>query len=482
MTDLLWTSLRDQADLVASGEVSSTELVDAHFARVDEVNPVLNAVVTEDREGATAAARAADDLRSRSIAARAVADLPRLHGVPMTHKDTHDVAGMRTVMGSPLFVDNVPDASSLVIARMQDAGIISTGKTNVPELAAGSHTFNTVFGTTVNPWDTSRSASGSSGGVGAAIAAGIQPAGDGSDMGGSLRTPGSFNNVVGFRPSDGVLPHTLPGNPWEWLAQSGFMAREVGDVALLMDVAAGPHPGSPTSRPAQRFDLPEFSDASYEPSLAGVRVGFSTDLGGRLTVEPEVGTVVDAAVPVFGDLGAVVTEGCIDLSDAAEVFATQRAYDFAALYGPLLRTHPDKFRDFVAWNIELGLSLTVDDLLSKDAARVRLAVAVNDFFVDHDVLVTTTSQVLPFDASVAYPTEINGVRQENYLSWMAAATLISPTGCPAVSVPAGFSSPQSGGLPVGIQIIGAPGADAEVLRVAHAFEAVTGHGRRHPEL
>lgn len=489
-TDLTWSSLREQAAAVASGAVSSVELVDAHHARIDVVNPLLNAVVAEDRDAARTAARAADGLRARTLAGGGeVAELPRLLGVPMTHKDTHDVAGLPSVKGSPLFIGNVPDASSLIIARLQAAGVVSTGKTNVPELAAGSHTFNSVFGTTVNPWDTTRSASGSSGGVAAVIAAGIQPAGDGSDMGGSLRTPASFTNTVGFRPSAGVLPTVLPEDPWQWLATSGFMAREVGDVALLMAVASGPHPLSPTARPVPSgagFDLPEFSDPAWEPSLAGVRVGFSIDLGGRLNVEPEVSAVVDAAASVFTDLGATVDDGCIDLSDAAEVFTTQRAYDFAAWYGPLLRAQPDKFRDFVAWNIELGLSLTVDDLLSKDAARVRLAIAVNDFFATHDVLVTTTSQVLPFDASLDYPRVINGVPQENYLDWMRAATLISSTGCPSVSVPAGFSRPSGDPaapeLPVGIQIIGAPGQDVEVLQVAHAFEAATGSGRRHPDL
>ncbi len=498
--DLTWKSLQEQVAAVASGEVGAVELLDAHHARIDAVNPLINAVVAEDREAARAAARAADALRSRLLAGGGAAtDLPSLLGVPMTHKDTHDVAGLPTVKGSPLFVGNMTTTSSLIIDRLQAAGVVSTGKTNVPELAAGSHTFNSVFGTTVNPWDLTRSASGSSGGVAAVIAAGIQPAGDGSDMGGSLRTPASFTNTVGFRPSDGMIPHVPPEDSWQWLAQSGFMAREVSDVALLMSVASGPHPESPTARPAVCFDLPEFSDPSWEPSLAGVRVGFSPTLAGRLNVEPEVLAVVNAALPVFTDLGAIVDDTCVDLSDAAEVFFTQRAYDFAAWYGPLLRAHPDTFRDFVAWNIEAGLRLTVDDLLSKDAARVRLTVAVNSFFADHDVLVTATSQVLPFDASWDYPRAINGVPQENYLDWMRAATLISPTGCPAVSVPAGFARPVNGAsgdptaatapealpvppLPVGIQIIGAPGRDVEVLRVARAFEAATGHGRRHPEL
>ncbi|MCQ9367991.1 amidase family protein [Brevibacterium sp. 91QC2O2] len=473
--DLTWLSMRRLAHLIATGEVSSEEAVRAHFERIDAVNPALNAVITEDRERALAEAREADAAR---LEMGADGELPALHGVPMTHKDTHETAGMRTAFGSPLFTDNIPQKDSLIIARLRAAGIITTGKTNVPELAAGSHTFNQVFGTTVNPYDRSKSASGSSGGVGAVIAAGIQAAGDGSDMGGSLRTPGSFNNVVGFRPSNGFIPHALPGDPWAWLAQSGFMAREIGDVALLMNVASGPHRLAPQSQPPTDFDLPEFAlDADYQPNLAGVQIGFAPDLGGRLNVEAEVAAVVGASQDVFAELGAELTEECINLSAAAEVFRVQRAYDFAALYGQLLKAQPEKFKDFVAWNIQMGLDLGVEEIIAKDKARGRLLRAVDRFFADHDVLVTTTSQVLPFDASIEYPTQINGVEQTDYLDWMRAATLISPTGCPSISVPAGFSE---AGLPVGIQIVGKPGADVKVLQVAHAFEAATGHAQRHP--
>ncbi|MCT1560964.1 amidase family protein, partial [Brevibacterium casei] len=253
MDDLRWLSTRELAARIAAKEISAREALTDQLRRIDEVNPAINAVVTRDDDRAMAEAAAADE------ALAAGEEVGVLHGVPMTHKDTHDTAGMRTTWGSPIMADRVPEADSLIIARLRRAGVITSGKTNVPEFAAGSHTFNPVFGTTRNPYDLTKSASGSSGGVGAALAAGIQASGDGSDMGGSLRSPGSFNNVVGFRPSNGRIPHTRPGNPFAWLAQSGFMARTVSDVALLMSVASGPEPGAPASLPdpGSVFDLPE---------------------------------------------------------------------------------------------------------------------------------------------------------------------------------------------------------------------------------
>uniref|UniRef100_UPI003EBF65ED amidase family protein n=1 Tax=Brevibacterium casei TaxID=33889 RepID=UPI003EBF65ED len=254
MDDLRWLSTRELAARIAAKEISAREALTDQLRRIDEVNPAINAVVTRDDDRAMAEAAAADE------ALAAGEEVGVLHGVPMTHKDTHDTAGMRTTWGSPIMADRVPEADSLIIARLRRAGVITSGKTNVPEFAAGSHTFNPVFGTTRNPYDLTKSASGSSGGVGAALAAGIQASGDGSDMGGSLRSPGSFNNVVGFRPSNGRIPHTRPGNPFAWLAQSGFMARTVSDVALLMSVASGPEPGAPASLPdpGSVFNLPEF--------------------------------------------------------------------------------------------------------------------------------------------------------------------------------------------------------------------------------
>ncbi|MYM20277.1 amidase [Brevibacterium sp. 5221] len=476
MSELTWLSTRELAGLMAAGELSAVEAVQDHFARIDEVNGTINAIVTTDPEGALAAARRTDEARASGQS------LGTLAGVPLTHKDTHDTAGMRTTYGSPLFADHVPAGTSLIVERLRAAGAITTGKSNVPEFAAGSHTFNPVFGTTRNPYNTAKSAGGSSGGVGAALAAGIQASGDGSDMGGSLRTPGSFDNVVGFRPSNGRVPHTPPGDPWAWLAQTGVMGRTTGDVALLLVAVAGPHPLGPASiaEPGSVFDLPEFAlGAAYEPSLSGLRVGFAPDLDGAVVAEPEVLAVVRSAAPVLEGLGARLDEACIDLTDAAEVFDVQRSYDFAALHGDKLRAHRGEIKDAVVWNTQRGLDLTVGQLVAKDRARARLMEAVEAFFAGHDVLVCTTAQVLPFDADLEYPEQIAGTRMETYLDWMRAATLISATGCPAVSVPAGFSAD---GLPVGIQLVARPGADVDLLRAAHAFEAATGFAQRRPPL
>ncbi|WP_029089556.1 amidase [Brevibacterium album] len=473
--ELTWLSTRELAARIAAGEVSAVEAVRDHLARIDEVNGELNAVIALDAETALERAAAAD-------AARAAGEpLGLLHGVPMTHKDSHAAAGLPTTWGSLLLRDAVAAEDCLPVARLKRAGVITTGKTNLPELGAGSHTFNPLFGTTRNPYDRSRSAGGSSGGAAAVIAAGVQGSGDGSDMGGSLRTPGSFNSIVGFRPSNGRLPNVSP-NPWSWMTQSGYMAREVGDVALLMQATAGPHPAGPGSihEGGEVFDLPEFAlGAAWEPGLADLRVGFSADLGGLVEVEPEVRAVVEGAAGVLAGLGAEVGAAAIDLRDADEVFRVQRAYDFFCGFGELAEAHPGGIKDFVAENIELGRRLTAADLRDRDRARTRLAAAVHAFFADHDVMVCTSSQVLPFDAEIEYPVAVNGVAMPDYLGWMRAATLVSATGCPAVSVPGGFSA---GGLPVGVQIVAAPGRDVELLRVAHAFEAATGHGRRRPNL
>ncbi|SDS70353.1 amidase [Brevibacterium siliguriense] len=473
--EMLWWSTRELAGRIAAKEVSAREALQAHLDRIDEVNPVLNAVVTRDDEAAFARAEAADAATARGESFGA------LHGVPMTHKDTHDTAGMRTTWGSPLMADRVPESDALIIGRLKAAGITTTGKTNVPEFAAGSHTFNEVFGTTVNPFDRTKSASGSSGGVGAVLAAGIQASGDGSDMGGSLRSPASFNNVVGLRPSNGRIPHVRPGNPYAWLAQSGFMARTVADVALLMSVASGPHASAPGSilEPGGVFDLPEFAlDAHRSPDLSGLRVGFSPDLGGLLPVETEVEAIVASAAQVFGSLGAHVDDEIPNFADADEVFNVRRALDFVGSWGELYEAHPDQIKESVRWNIRMGLDLTGAEVASAETARARLHGEIDRYFADHDVLVLTTCQVLPFDADMEYPTQINGVQLDNYLDWMRALCLISATGCPAISVPAGFSD---SGLPVGVQIVAKPGADVELLRVAHAFEAATGHHVRHPE-
>jgi amidase len=477
-SELTWLSTRELAARIACGEISSREALADQLARIDSVNPVLNAIVTRDDERAFAQADRADASKARGES------LGLLHGVPLTHKESTDTEGWRTTRGSPVFADNVPTTDALVIARLRAAGIVTSGKSNVPEFTAGSHTFNTLFGTTVNPYDTTKSAAGSSGGAAVAIAAGIQASGDGSDMGGSLRTPGSFNNIVGMRPSNGRIPRPLPADPWKWLAQSGFMARRVSDVALLMGATSGPATGAPLSirEPGTVFLRSEFSDPDeHEPgsALAGLRIGFSTNLDGLIPVESAVASVVDSASSVFEGAGADVDDMLPDLRDADEVFRVLRALDFVSDYGDVVRDHRHQVKKTVIWNTELGLSLTVGEIVAAQQARVRLLASVEAYFEHHDLLVLTASQVAPFDAGIEYPREIDGTPMRDYLEWMRAATIITATGCPAISVPGGFTAD---GLPVGIQIVAAPGKDVELLLAAQGFEELTGHHVMHPRI
>ncbi|GHF75807.1 amidase [Amycolatopsis bartoniae] len=450
---------------LAARELSAREVVRAHLDRIERVNPAVNAVVTLVAERALAEAHEADERAASGV------ELPPLHGLPVAHKDTHDTAGIRTTYGSPLFADHVPERDELVVARMRAAGAITIGKTNVPEWAAGSHTFNPVFGLTRNPYDLSRSAGGSSGGAAVALACGMHPLADGSDMGGSLRNPASFTNVVGFRPSPGRVP-TVPAKlAWSTLSVQGPMARSVEDAALLLSVLAGPDPRSPISlaEPGSSFARPLARD------LAGARVAWSPDLGGSVRVDREVRAVVEASAKVFEELGCRVERDCPDFSGADEVFRTLRAWQFGVRFGPLLGT--GMVKESIRWNVEEGRRLTGPDLGRAEVLRTELFQRVHEFFTRYDFLVLPVSQVPPFDAGLEYPVEIDGEPMETYLDWMRSAYFVSATGCPALAVPAGFTG---AGLPVGVQIVGPHRADFAVLQAGHAFERATGFGERRP--
>ena len=467
-TEICDLSLVEMTRLLRERRLSATEALRAHLDRIEQVNPVVNAICTLDVDAATRAATAADALAASGAA------LPALHGVPMTHKDTHDTAGLRTTSGSPLFADRVPQADAPIIALLKAAGVVTTGKSNTPELAAGSHTFNPLFGTTTNPYDPTRSAGGSSGGVASAIAAGIQPAGDASDMGGSIRTPASFCNLVGLRPSAGRVP-LGGGDPWAWISRKGAMARTVADLRLMMSVIGGPHPAS-ALHAAAPVGVPATLAAG---SLAGLRVGFTLDFGVGVPVEPGVTAVVQAQAELLASLGAEVVLACPDLGDADEVFQTTRAYDFATAYGDLYREHRDELKPALQWNLRKGVELTADELRSAANARARLRRSTGAFFESHDLLVAPAVQVAPFDASLEYPAEVAGVPMETYLDWMRAATLISATGLPAMSVPAGF---DADGLPVGLQLVGPEGSDEVLMAVAGVYEQANPQHLRRPRL
>jgi amidase len=467
--DLHWAGAGELARLIRDGQVSAREVVEAHLRRIEQVNPSVNAVVT------LVAERAMDEAEQADQAWALRRELGPLHGLPVAHKDTFETAGIRTTFGSPLYADNVPDTDALVVQRLRGAGAITIGKTNVPVFAAGSHTVNPLFGATCNPYDLSRSAGGSSGGAAAALAAGMHPLADGSDFGGSLRNPASFNNVVGLRPSPGRVPSWPDPLPWSPLSVQGPMARSVADVALTLSVLAGPDPRAPAAldRPGSDVAGPLTAD------LTGLRVAWAPDLGGRVVVDPEVSEVLASAPAVFTELGCIVEPACPDLTDADEVFRTLRAWRFEMVFGDLAARHPDGFSGPLLDNIERGRRLTGADVARAEAAHTALYHRVREFFTRYDLLLAAVSQVAPFPVEWTYPTEIAGHRMANYLDWMASAYLISATGCPALSVPAGFTA---GRLPVGLQIVGPHQADLAVLRAGQAFEQATGHGEHRPPL
>ena len=470
MTDLdCYSSARAMAAAVAAKEISARELMELQLDRIAAVNPDVNAVVALDEERARAGAAEADQRLAGG------AEVGPLHGLPHAFKDTHEVAGWRTTYGSPLRADFVPKRDELIVERIRRAGAVTIGKTNVPEWAAGSHTFNPIFGTTRNPYDLTRSAGGSSGGAAAALAAGMVPLADGSDMGGSLRNPASFNNVVGLRPSVGRVPSWPETNGWELTSVGGPMARSVEDLAFLLSVVAGPSRRAPMSleTPGSLFAPP------LEGSLSGVRVALSVDLGGAFSVDHAVADVVRGQAGVFEEHGATVVDAHPVLHSADAAFRTLRAWVFNARYRPLLEKRPDDFKPSLRDNIALGATLTGGDVARAYQQLTSIHDRMRVFFETHDVLVMPVSQVPPFSAEVEYPATINGETQETYLDWMRSAYLITVTGCPAISVPAGFT-PE--GWPVGIQLVGPHRGERRLLEIAHAFEQATNIGARRPQL
>ncbi len=460
------------AGMLRSREVSARDVVSAHIARIEAFDPAINAIVTRTFEAALARAAAADD----AMASGRVLGL--LHGLPVAHKDLAETRGVRTTYGSPLFAANVPQRDALVVQRMERAGAISLGKTNVPEFGAGSHTVNQVFGATHNPYDRGRSAGGSSGGAAAALAARFIALADGTDLGGSLRNPASFCNVVGMRPSPGRVPAWPFADVSDMFGVAGPMGRTVADAALLLAVLAGPDPRVPLAldQPPPAVSDPAQIRALLDRKLTGIRIAWSPDLG--LPVERDVLDVLRPARQVLAGLGSEVIDAVPDLSGADEIFRTFRAFAFATFRADLLAKHPDQVGPNVTWNIRQGLELTTADLSRATVLRAELTERANAFFADVEVLACPVSQVAPFDVTLDWVHEINGRPLQTYLDWMASCYLISATGLPAVSVPAGFTPD---GLPVGLQLVGRRRADWDLLAVARAFEAATGFAAKAPE-
>ncbi len=398
-------------------------------------------------------------------------DVGPLHGLPVAHKDLVLTRGIRTTFGSPIFKDFVPEQSSVLVERQQRAGAITVGKTNTPEFGAGSQTFNTVFGATRNPYDRSKTCGGSSGGAAVALACGMVALADGSDLGGSLRNPASFCNVVGLRPSIGRVPQWPTEDAWNTLAVGGPMARTVEDVALYLSVLAGYDARDPLSL----AEDPAQFRASLDRDFRGVRVAWSRDLGG-LPFDRDVLSVIEQQRAAFADTGAVVDDAEPDLTGADDVFLTQRGIGFIRL-GDLLDTHPTAFKDTIVWNIGIGRKLTGTQVGEAVKCRSQIFARMHEFMERYEFLIAPVSQVPPFSVDEPYVTHIGGVRMQNYLDWMRSCYVITVTGHPAISVPCGFTAD---GLPVGVQIVGRYRDELNLLKFAHAFEQRTKFGERRP--
>jgi len=453
----LWQiSATDAVKALKQGEIQSAELIEAAIGRIEAVDDKVNALPIRCFERALEQAKAFDVSGLRG-------GPKSLGGLPIAVKDYNDVSGVRTTYGSPIYADYVPKNSDATIALLEARGAIPIAKSNVPEWAGG-HTFNPVHGTTRNPWNTSRSAGGSSGGSAAALATGQAWLATGNDLGGSLRTPAGFNGVVGLRPSPGIVPRGKRLQPFDTLWVEGPMARSVADAALMLDAGAGHMPNDPLSfEPAGGSYV-----AALEQGALPKRIAFSTDLG-IVPVAREVSDVTQAAVKKLAGLGIDMTDDIPDFTGVLDAFHTLRAVLFGTMMGELLETSRDRISEDIIGNIEHGFTVTPERLFQAERLRRDIAQRMSDFFETHDLLLCPSASILPFPIEQRFVTEIDGRPCRTYIDWFAVTFAITMTACPAISIPCGFTKD---GLPVGLQIVGRPRGEATLLRAAQHLEQV----------
>ncbi len=445
-------------DKLNAGEVTPLDLLDVLEQRIAEIDGKVNALPTLcfDRARSRAGALMKSKLGERGL----------LAGLPVPIKDLTDVEGVLTTQGSPIYRDNVPARSDLMVERLEGNGALIYAKSNTPEFGAGANTFNEVFGATRNPWDLSRSAAGSSGGAAAALATGMAWLAHGSDMGGSLRNPASFCGVVGMRPSIGRVAHTPVAKIDRNLGVQGPMARNVEDLALLLDAMSGEHPADPLSLPRLPTSFLSAARSGKRPK----RVAYSPDLG-ITPVDPEIAAITRKAAERFAEAGAIVEDAHPDLREAHQCFHVLRAFDFAVSKAALLRTRRDQLKPEVIWNIEEGLRLTVGQIERAEAQRVAMTARTLEFFRTYDLLLTPATIVAPFPVENRYVAECAGTKFDNYVEWLGIVYAITLVCCPALSLPCGFTA---SGLPVGLQMVGPPRSEAQLLAYAKGLEDILG--------
>jgi amidase len=467
--DLCFMSARELAASIRSRALSAREVMSVFLAQIDRLNPKINAIVAKLPDNQCLAL--ADDADRRLARGD---DVGPLHGLPFAFKELDPVVGFPMTRGSLIFKDFMPSEDSVLAERLRRVGVVTIGKTNISEFGMGSHSYNDVYGKTLNPYDLSKSAGGSSGGAGAALAAGMLPLASGSDLGGSLRNPANFNNIVALRPSVGLIPSAPVALPFLGFTVKGPMARSVPDTAFLLSVMAGGDPRDPACYPSD----PTVFAGPMNRDFKNVRIAWCPDLGG-LPLDSRVREVLSTQRQTFVDLGCLVEEAVPDFTGADEVFLTLRAWHYWHTLGPLLDQHRDKMKPEAIWQIEQGWKLTAEDIAKAMQLHGELMQRMRRFQEKYEFLICAVNQVPPFDASLDWPHEIDGVKMESYLDWMKSAYWITTTFSPAISVPAGFTS---NGLPVGVQLVGRYRDDLGVLQIAHAFEQKTGFSKARPAI
>jgi amidase len=471
MANELWRmSAVEAVGRLRRGEISPLELVEASAQRIAEVEPAVNALPTLCLDRAREHARR---IMQTGSAGEAAGEAGWLAGLPVSIKDLTDVAGVRTTYGSPLFADHVPTKSHPLVERIERKGGIVMGKSNTPEFGAGGSTFNEVFGRTRNPWNTSLTSGGSTGGGAVSVATGEVWLAQGTDHGGSLRGPGSHCSVVGLRPSPGRVTRGTVPNLWSQLSVQGPMARNVADLALFLDTMAGFCPLDPLT-----FDAPgvSFSDALGRP-VAPKRVAFTADYNGRMPVDPEVRQICTKAAQRFEELGCTVEEVSPDIGAADEAFHILRSQHFVVDRELQLQSHRDKLKPDIVWNTERGLAQTPSDIARAERERAAFYGRMVTFFRTYDLLVTPGALTPAFDVNLRNAPTIGGQKLDNYLGGSTVTAVITLSACPAMAMPCGF---DQYGRPVGLQLVGKPRGEARLLEAAALFEELLGLNRLLP--
>ena len=454
MTDLIRLTANEIVSLLRNQEITPLDCLDALEARIAQVDKAVNALPTLCFD------RARD--HAKALMQKPVNERGPLAGLPIPIKDLNDVAGVRSTQGSPIFANHIPKTSDILVENLEAQGGIVYAMSNTPEFGAGANTFNGVFGRTLNPWNLSRSAAGSSGGAAAALATGMAWVAHGSDMGGSLRNPASFCGVVGMRPSPGRVAASVYGKIDGTLGLEGPMARNVEDLALLFDAMVGANPGDPLSLPREDVSYLAQARSGQKPK----RVAFSRNLG-ITPVDPEVAVIVEKAALRLEGAGVVVEEAEPDLHEAHECFQVLRALAFATGLKTLYENHRDKLKPDVIWNVEKGLKLTGAEIARAEMQRGLMFARAREFFTRYDLILCPATIVAPFPVEQRYVTECDGHKFSNYVEWLAIVYAITNVASPAISIPAGFTREH---LPVGIQIAAPCRGEGRLLAAAKLLE------------